>query len=161
LARCSGLSAALEARDRCFTAREGPLRAWSPMAPRVDNWLLDHVRMAHTLLHGIHVCGRMLLEVIGLIRSFGNKATAALYHGTAGARVRGLPPDVIRSALNRLDSLDAAVKLKDLRSPPGNRLEALKGGLSGYYSIRINDQWRIIFRWEEPHALDVAIVDYH
>lgn len=96
-----------------------------------------------------------------MIRSFGNKATAALYHGTSGARVRGLPQDVIRIALHKLDVLDAATKLTDLRSPPGNRLEALRGRLTGYYSIRINDQWRIIFRWEEPHALDVAIVDYH
>lgn len=96
-----------------------------------------------------------------MIRSFGNKATAALYHGTPRARIRGLPHDVIRIALHKLDVLDAATKLKDLRSPPGNRLEALKGTLRGYYSIRINDQWRIIFRWEEPYAFDVAIVDYH
>ncbi|MBU1495131.1 MAG: type II toxin-antitoxin system RelE/ParE family toxin [Actinobacteria bacterium] len=96
-----------------------------------------------------------------MIRSFGNKATAALYHATSGARVRRLPHDVIRIALQKLDVLHAATKLKDLRSPPGNRLEALKGKLEGHYSIRINDQWRIIFRWEEPHAFDVAIVDYH
>lgn len=103
----------------------------------------------------------LLVEVIEVIRSFGNRATEALYHGTAGARVRGLPHDVIRITLHKLDVLDAATQLTDLRSPPGNRLEALRGKLAGYYSIRINDQWRILFRWEEPHALDVAIVDYH
>jgi proteic killer suppression protein len=103
----------------------------------------------------------MLLEVTRVIRSFGNKPTEALYHSTAGTRVRGVPHDVVRSALRKLDILDAAVKLEDLRSPPGNRLEALKGARAGYCSIRINDQWRIIFRWEEPYALDVAIVDYH
>ena len=115
----------------------------------------------NSLLHGIHVSGILHAEVIQVIRSFGNRATAALYHGIAGARVRGLPQDVLRIALHKLDVLDAATKLTDLRSPPGNRLEALKGNLDGYYSIRINDQWRILFRWEEPHALDVAIVDYH
>lgn len=96
-----------------------------------------------------------------MIRSFGNRATEALYHEVPGARLRGLPHDVIRMALHKLDILDAATQLKDLRSPPGNRLEALKGPLSGYPSIRVNDQWRIIFRWEEPYAVDVALVDYH
>lgn len=96
-----------------------------------------------------------------MIRTLGNKATAALYHGATGARVRGLPHDVIRIALHKLDVLDAATQLRDLRSPPGNRLKALKDNLKGYYSIRVNDQWRIIFRWEEPYAFDVAIVDYH
>jgi proteic killer suppression protein len=115
----------------------------------------------NSLLHGIHVSGTLSAEVIQVIRSFGNKATAALYHGLAGAGVRGLPQDVLRIALHKLDVLDAATKLTDLRSPPGNRLEALKRDLAGYYGIRINDQWRILLRWEEPHALDVAIVDDH
>jgi len=57
--------------------------------------------------------------------------------------------------------LNAAYHLEDLRSPPGNRLEALKGELSGFYSIRINNQWRIIFRWESNDAANVQIVDYH
>lgn len=57
--------------------------------------------------------------------------------------------------------LDSATALEDLRAPPGNRLEALKGPLSGYHSIRINDQWRIIFRWMDGGAEDVEIVDYH
>jgi len=115
----------------------------------------------NSLLHGIHVSGILLADVIQVIRSFGNKATEALYHGIAGARVRGLPQDVLRIALHKLDVLDAAKQHTDLRSPPGNCLEALRGELAGYYSIRINDQWRILFRWEEPHALDVALVDYH
>ena len=66
-----------------------------------------------------------------------------------------------RIALRKLVQLDAAARLDDLRAPPGNRLEALKGDRSGQYSIRINDQWRICFRWVEGDAHDVEIVDYH
>ncbi len=68
---------------------------------------------------------------------------------------------VTQVALRKLDTLDYAHELSDLRSPPGNRLEALKGDLKGFYSIRINDQWRIVFRWSEAGPLDVDIVDYH
>lgn len=57
--------------------------------------------------------------------------------------------------------LDAAVELDDLRTPPNNRLEALSGNLKGYHSIRINDQWRIVFKWKNGHAIDVKICDYH
>jgi proteic killer suppression protein len=64
-------------------------------------------------------------------------------------------------ALRKLDMIDAAVVSDDLRTPPGNRLEALKGDRSGQYSIRINDQWRICFRWEEGAAVDGEIIDYH
>jgi proteic killer suppression protein len=63
--------------------------------------------------------------------------------------------------LNKLRLLDAALTIGDLRNPPGNRLEALSGGRKGQHSIRINDQWRICFRWNAGEAIDVEIVDYH
>jgi proteic killer suppression protein len=63
-------------------------------------------------------------------------------------------------ALRKLDILNAAHQLDDLRSPPGNRLEALKGSLDGFYSMRVNDQWRMVFRWRDG-AEDVSLVDYH
>jgi len=75
--------------------------------------------------------------------------------------VKGLSADVQRAALRRLLMLDAAVELGDLRVPPGNRLEALRGDLRGLHSIRVNDQWRIVFRWSAGNATEVRIVDYH
>ncbi|MCB0211647.1 MAG: type II toxin-antitoxin system RelE/ParE family toxin [Anaerolineae bacterium] len=71
------------------------------------------------------------------------------------------PPDVTKRALLKLDILNAAHRLIDLRSPPSNRLEAVKGDLAGFYSIRVNQQWRIIFRWVDNGVVDVALVDYH
>jgi proteic killer suppression protein len=67
----------------------------------------------------------------------------------------------VKAALQKLDILNAAHSLEDLRSPPGNRLEALRGDLQGFYSIRINNQWRLVFRWQASQALEVRIVDYH
>ena len=66
-----------------------------------------------------------------------------------------------RIALRKLDMIQYAHVLEDLRVPPGNRLEALKGDLRGYHSIRINEQWRVVFRWHEGVAHDVSVVDYH
>lgn len=94
------------------------------------------------------------------IRSFGDPATADLYHGRNTARVRRLPQDMIPAAWRKLDVLNAAYRLDDLRSPPGNRLELLTGNLEGFHSIRVNKQWRIVFRWENG-AHDVSLVDYH
>ncbi len=96
-----------------------------------------------------------------MIRSFGDAATEDLYHGRQTSRVRRLPQTIIPIALRKLDVINAARELVDLRMPPGNRLEALKGDKEGFYSIRINDQWRIIFRWENGGASEVSIVDYH
>ena len=96
-----------------------------------------------------------------MIVSFGDKATEDLYHGRATARARSFPPVVIRTALRKMDMLNAARDLRDLQSPPGNRLEALKGDLKGYHSIRVNEQWRVVFRWQEGDALDVRLTDYH
>jgi proteic killer suppression protein len=72
-----------------------------------------------------------------------------------------MPPDLQRRALRRLDLLAAATDLRDLRIPPSNRLERLQGSLAGAYSIRINDQWRVVFEWHEDHAYEVAVQDYH
>ena len=74
---------------------------------------------------------------------------------------RKLPHDIQRIARRKLLMVDAAPDLKSLRVPPGNRLEALKGGRSGQYSIRINDQWRICFEWQNGNASHVEIIDYH
>jgi toxin HigB-1 len=94
------------------------------------------------------------------IRSFGDPATADLYHGRNTSRARRFPQSIVSSALRKMDVINAAHKLDDLRLPPGNRLEALKGSLAGCHSLRINDQWRIIFRWNDG-AHEVALVDYH
>ncbi|NOQ63730.1 MAG: type II toxin-antitoxin system RelE/ParE family toxin [Methyloprofundus sp.] len=96
-----------------------------------------------------------------MIISFTDKATEDLYHGVSSARVRRMPQQILRTALYKLDILNGAQILEDLRSPPGNRLEALTANYSGLHSIRINSQWRIVFRWKESNAYDVRVVDYH
>ena len=96
-----------------------------------------------------------------MIKSFGDKATADLFHNKPSRHARRLPQSILRNALNKLDVLAGALKLTDLQAPPGNRLEALKGNLQGYYSIRVNDQWRIVFRWSEDSAHEVSLTDYH
>lgn len=92
-----------------------------------------------------------------MIRSFRNPATARLFADEDVQRFRAIE----RQARRKLLLLDGAAKLDDLRQPPGNRLEALKGDRRGQYSIRINDQWRICFEWREDGAEMVEIVDYH
>lgn len=96
-----------------------------------------------------------------MIVSFGDEATADLYHGRRTSRTRRFPHDILGRALRKLDVLNGAHELVDLRSPPGNRLEALKGDWADYYSIRVNDQWRLVFRWDERNAHDVRLTDYH
>ena len=97
-----------------------------------------------------------------VIRSFRDQATEDLFNGrnTKAARQR-LPRSLWKVATRRLDALDQAEILDDLRVPPGNRLEALRGDRSGQHSIRINDQYRICFRWTESGPVDVEVVDYH
>ncbi len=85
-------------------------------------------------------------EELSVIVSFDDAATADLYHGRSTSRVRRFAAGVARAALRKLDVLNAACELRELRSPPGNRLEALRGDLRGLHSIRVNDQWRIVFR---------------
>lgn len=96
-----------------------------------------------------------------MIVSFGDRETEDLFHNRGGRGTRYYPPDIVRGALQKLDMLNAARNLQDLRSPPGNRLEPLRGELRGHHSIRINSQWRIVFQWEGADAHDVQIVDYH
>lgn len=96
-----------------------------------------------------------------MIVSFGERATSDLFNGISSARARRLPSQITESALHKLDILNAAQSLDDLRSPPGNRLEILRGDYAGFHSIRINSQWRVVFRWKESNAHDVSIVDYH
>ena len=93
-----------------------------------------------------------------MIRSFRDKDTERLF---SGERSRRLLPEVQRVVQRKLAMLDAAETLQDLRVPPGNRLEKLTGGREGQFSIRINDQWRICFRWQEGNVHDVEITDYH
>jgi proteic killer suppression protein len=97
-----------------------------------------------------------------MIESFADKATTDIFNGvnSADARKR-LPRDLWRVAFRKLDQIDAAVEISDLKVPPGNRLEALKGDRVGQYSIRINDQYRICFEWRSGDASNVEIVDYH
>jgi proteic killer suppression protein len=92
-----------------------------------------------------------------MIKSYRDKDTDRLFQRQP---VRRLGTGVQRVALRKLRMLDAAMRLSDLRVPPGNRLERLRGDRTGQYSIRINDQWRICFRWHEGDAYDVEIVDY-
>jgi toxin HigB-1 len=93
-----------------------------------------------------------------MIRSFACKETERIWHGRVS---RQFPGDIQERALRKLRQLDATQTLEDLRNPPGNRLEALRGARSGQMSIRINDQWRICFRWVGQDVQDVEIVDYH
>lgn len=96
-----------------------------------------------------------------MIRSFGNQLAEDVYDDRRKAAVRRLPSQLYPAARRKLLYLHDAESLGDLRVPPGNRLEALKGDRKGWFSIRVNDQWRIVFRWSDTHAFDVAIVDYH
>lgn len=96
-----------------------------------------------------------------MIVSFGSRATSDLFHGISSARVRRLPTQIKEPALYKLDLLNAAQSLEDLKSPPSNRLEALKGDFSGFNSIRINNQWSIVFKWQDSNAHDVQAIDYH
>jgi proteic killer suppression protein len=93
---------------------------------------------------------------------FADRGTEDIYNGVASKATRRILPAVLHAkALDKLTLLDAAVSLDQLHVPPGNRLEALRGDRAGQHSIRINDQYRICFRWTEAGAVDVAIVDYH
>jgi proteic killer suppression protein len=96
-----------------------------------------------------------------LIRSFGDKLTEEVYHGRPSQRARRLDAGVGRAVVRKLDMIEAAARLEDLRSPPGNGLEALRGDLAGFHSIRVNDQWRIVFRWSDLGAEGVRLVDDH
>ena len=93
-----------------------------------------------------------------MILSFHCKETEVIFHR---GRSKKLPPEIHRVALRKLLQIHASTVLDSLKIPPGNRLEELKKGRSGQHSIRINDQWRICFKWDNGNARDVEIVDYH
>lgn len=93
-----------------------------------------------------------------MIRSFGDRDTERLWNRE---RVSSIDPRIHRVALRKLRQIGSAIELEELRIPPGNRLERLKGVRRGQHSIRINDQWRICFVWKDGGAQDVQIVDYH
>lgn len=93
-----------------------------------------------------------------MIESFANAETQSFF---ATGKSRRLPPEILRRTAMRLMQLDAATDVDDLRQPPSNRLERLSGDRFGQWSIRINDRWRICFRFESGNAQDVEIIDYH
>ena len=93
-----------------------------------------------------------------MIKSFADRDTERLFRRES---VRRFPAELQRLMLRKLGLVDAAELIEDLRVPPGNRLEKLKGDRAGQHSIRVNDQWRICFRWKDGNAFDVAVVDYH
>jgi proteic killer suppression protein len=97
-----------------------------------------------------------------MIRSFKNKVTKDIFNGkTTKSAMRLCPKNLWKIAVRKLDQLDSVLSLDELRVPPGNRLEALFGNRQGQHSIRINDQYRICFRWTETGPVDVEITDYH
>ncbi|MEL1243709.1 type II toxin-antitoxin system RelE/ParE family toxin [Flavobacterium sp. DGU11] len=93
-----------------------------------------------------------------MIRSFGNKETEKIWNGIQSKK---LPADIQNIARRKLRIINNAQNINDLRIPPANHLEKLSGNLSGFYSIRINKQWRIIFNWNNDNAFEVQIVDSH
>jgi proteic killer suppression protein len=96
-----------------------------------------------------------------VILDFGDAATKDLFEGIPSKSARRIPQNLWTVARRKLDMLNAAQGLMDLTAPPANRLEALKGNWRGYHSIRVNDQFRVVFRWAEGHAREVQIIDYH
>lgn len=93
-----------------------------------------------------------------MIISFGDKETEKIWNGTVSKK---LPREIQEIARRKLRMLNNAVDLNDLKIPPANRLEKLKGNLNDYHSVRINNQWRIIFKWQNGNAFETQIVDYH
>jgi toxin HigB-1 len=97
-----------------------------------------------------------------MIRSFADNATRDIYDSTASKKARSLlGPNLWSMAQRKLDLIEAAININDLRTPPSNHLELLKGKRTGMYSIRINDQYRVIFKWKDEGAEEVQIIDYH
>jgi len=96
-----------------------------------------------------------------MIRSIADKATQDIFDGVNSKASRKLPQELHSKAYRLMDLIGSAGSINDLRVPPGNHLEALKGNRKGFHSVRINDQWRIVFRWIDGDAEDVQVVDYH
>jgi proteic killer suppression protein len=96
-----------------------------------------------------------------MIESFGNRLAEDLFYDRRSRATRSFPPELRRTARRKLFYIHDAAELKDLRVPPGNRLESLRGDRTGCHSIRINEQWRVAFRWRGGSAFEVEIVEYH
>lgn len=96
-----------------------------------------------------------------MIETFGNRLAEDLFDDRRSKAVLQFPPELVRAARRKLLYVHDAAELGDLRVPPGNRLEALRRDWKGFHSIRINDQWRIVFRWQDGNAYDVQVIDYH
>lgn len=96
-----------------------------------------------------------------MILEFGDQTTEDLFHGHNTKAARRIPSVIWKTACRKLDMLNAAHELRDVSVPPGNRLEALKGKLVGFHGMRINDQFRIVFKWADGNARAVQITDYH
>ncbi len=96
-----------------------------------------------------------------VIRSFGDKTTRDIYDGENSRYSRKIPRELHGRIARLLDQINAAPALEVLKTPPNNRLERLKGGLKGFWSVRANDQWRIVFKWEDGDAHEVRVTDYH
>lgn len=96
-----------------------------------------------------------------MIRSFASKTAQDIYDGVNSRYARKIQSELYEKIRILFDQINAAIRIDTLRIPPGNHLEKLSGDLKGFWSLRVNDQWRIIFRWEEGNALDIDIVDYH
>ena len=96
-----------------------------------------------------------------MINNFKSKTAQDIFDGVNSKSARKLPLEIQDKARRLFDQINATISINTLRKPPSNRLEKLSGNLKTFWSLRINDQWRIIFRWEENNALDVDIIDYH
>jgi proteic killer suppression protein len=96
-----------------------------------------------------------------MIVNFASKACQDIYDGTLSRYARKIPLGLHKKIRRLFDQIDAAQSIQDLKSPPGNHLEPLRGDLAGKWSIRVNDQWRIVFKWKNNEAIDVNVVDYH
>ena len=93
-----------------------------------------------------------------MLKSFGSKETEKIWTGVRSSKI---PPEIQKIGRRKLRMINNSIDLNDLRIPPSNRLEKLIGNMKEYYSIRINDQWRIMFKWQDGHAFEVEIIDYH
>jgi toxin HigB-1 len=96
-----------------------------------------------------------------VIKNFNSKTAQDIYDGIKSKNARKVPVEIQEKTRRLFDQINASPSINTLRKPPSNRLEKLKGDLETFWSLRINNQWRIIFRWEEGDALDVDIIDYH
>ena len=151
-----GWTRAIPLRTRLIPHRDDDDSTGSNGLPQLDEFPSQGAPAAA----GCTATGTLVLSDGGkaMILSFRDAATEAVFNGR---RARNVPPAVVARARRKLDLLNAAITVEDLRVPPGNQLEALYGDRKGQHSIRINDQWRICFRFSEANAYDVEIVDYH